>query len=139
MNEWYMENNYHIDMFFFSIKKFIDTNNIVIKIPINQLYNNFITIAYKGSIKSFKTNSYSCYNINKKWYNNYYDITLGSELFDLIYELKKHIQDYNKNFLDRIHTFSIQNFFENVFIDKYNHYDSYSDINNIDVYEEYDI
>lgn len=142
MNEWYMENKYHIDSFFIPIKKFIDINNIGIKISINQLYNNFITMAYKGSIKPFKKNSYSYYKIKKSWYNNYYDITIGNELFDLIYELKLRSQEYNINFLDRIQTFSIQNFFETFFINTYNQYETYTDINklnNIDINEEYDI
>ena len=142
MNEWYRENKYHIDTFFTPIKNFIDTYNIKIKISINQLYNSFITMAYKGSIKPFKKNSYSYYNIKKSWYNNYYDTTIGSELFDLIYELKLNSQEYNKNFLDRIQTCSIQNFFETFFIDTYNHYETHNDINklnNIDVYDEHDM
>ena len=129
MNEWYIENRYHIDNFFYNINKFILNNNISMNISINELYNKFIVLAFRGSDKPFKHNSLLYYRVRKKQYNSYYDFTLGSDFFDLIYDLKLYVQEYNQNFLVRLHTDSIQNFFENSFNINYK---QKNETNNID-------
>ena len=76
MNHWYAENKYHIDLFFNTVRKFIIYNDIALNITIDELYNKFIVIAYKGSISLFKQYSVKKYKINKKWYNEHYELSL---------------------------------------------------------------
>ena len=129
MNDWYTENKYHIDMFFNNVKNFITYNHISLNITIEELYNNFIAVAYKGSISYDKQYSVKKYKINKKWHNEYYEFTLGNDLFDLIHDTTVYIQECNRNFLDNIYVYSIQNFFEQYFQNNYNIYTDHVDNN----------
>jgi hypothetical protein len=135
MNEWYIDNTHDIDIFFNTIYNFITYNNITIIIPIETLYNKFVNVSYRGSFIPFKKNSFKKYKVKKKWYNEYYDITLGGELFNLIHDVRIYVQEYNKDFLDNICTHSIQNFFEQYIHDKYNENNDIDSVNN-DIYEE---
>jgi hypothetical protein len=136
MNEWYIDNDYHIDIFFNTIYNFITYNSIIINIPIDTLYNKFIYLSYKGSFIPFKNNSFKKYKVKKKWYNEYYDITLGNDLFNLIHNVIVYIQETNKSFLNNICTHSIQNFFEQYIQDKYNEINDANTIHNNDTFDE---
>ena len=134
MNDWYIDNKYDIDIFFNTIYNFITDNNITIIIPIDTLYNKFVIVSYRGSFIPFKKNSLKKYKVKKKWYNEYYEITLGGELLNLIHDVREYVQEYNENFLDNMYTQSIQNFFEQYIHDTYNE-NNYID-NFISIHEE---
>tara|TARA_B110000977_G_C10707611_1_gene349956 strand:+ start:86 stop:520 length:435 start_codon:yes stop_codon:yes gene_type:complete len=115
MNEWYIDYKYKLEYIFNEVEHFIQNHNIQLYIDRDQLFNDFFYIAYTSSNKPFTRYNYTSYNINKRYYNNEYDITIGSKFFDLLYDIKLELQEYDKNFLCRLHTHSLQNFFENNF------------------------
>ena len=138
IEEWHIENNYNIDYIYNNIIHFINQNNIHLKVSIDNFYNQFIYMCYKGSIIPFKRYRVSKYYISKTWHNDKYDLTLGNNLFDLLYEIINYIQEYNRSFLDNIYIYSIQNFIESFFIDEYNtNYETSHNNYDIDI-EDYD-
>tara|TARA_B110000908_G_C10166488_1_gene408637 strand:- start:190 stop:615 length:426 start_codon:yes stop_codon:yes gene_type:complete len=122
MNNWIIDNQYNIDYIFNNVRQFIYNYNIALRINIDSLYYHFNNLAYKTSHKPFISYNYSYYNINNKHiqfsYNNYetYDLNIGSNFFDILHDSKVYIQEYNNMFLARLHTHSLQNFFENFFM-----------------------
>ena len=138
---WTMDNQYNIDFIFNNVRRFIYNYNIGLRIDIDSLYYRFNDLAYKTSFKPFLSYNYCYYNINNKHvpisYNDYetYDLHIGSKFFDLIHESKLYIQEYNKMFLSRLHTHSLQNFFENYFMIK----DLEKNIDYNDISDLYDI
>lgn len=115
MNEWYIDNAHNINTIFNETHNFIIKNNISTKISLEQLYNRFVHICYKGSYKYGSRDNIYKYKIHKKNFNYYYEDTLSSDFFDIIYDIKLNIKEHNDFFLDKFDTNSIQNFFENWF------------------------
>ena len=115
MNTWYYDNKYKLDYIFIQVTQFIHKYNIQLYVDLNKLYTKFIHVGFKGSNKPFTKYNYTYYNIAPRYINNYYNITIGSKFYDLIYNLLLDVQEYDSIFLCRLHPFSLQHFFENMF------------------------
>ena len=115
MEAWYIENQIKVENMFGEIEDFINTNNIHLRTNIEYLFKKFLQLAYNTSNKPFKPYNYINYDVKKNFFNDDYDISIGSYFFDLLYDLKLYFQEYDKLFLCRIETHSLQNFFENNF------------------------
>jgi hypothetical protein len=121
MNKWYSDNIDNIDRMFNSVSNFINYYNIELKVDHTLLYEKFVTLAFKTSHIPFKQINYSFYRVNKTYYNDYYELNIGIAFFDLLTNIKTELEDYDKNFLGRLHIYAIKNFFEKYFVlTKYN-------------------
>lgn len=115
MNSWVIEHKHKLERLFIEVINFMYERNIRLRIENNELFNKFVNMAYKSSNKPFEKYLYTYYDVKKKIFNNNYDISLGTIFFDVLYNLKLELQEYDKLFLCRLHTHSLQNFFENYF------------------------
>ena len=116
MDKWYSDNIDNIDKMFNLVSYFINYYNIELTVDTDVLYNYFVAFAFKTSHIPFTQMNYSFYRVNKTYHNDYYELDIGIDFFDLLTNIKTDIEYYDKNFLGRLHIYAIKNFFEKYFV-----------------------